>query len=202
MKCPFCDGKIKVDYLKCLECGRGFAGLDLLDLKSKADASRKKLITACAIVLILILGISVAKVTLDKRHQAEIRQELAREAAAELKLAAENARLEEERLAKERADYSWVPKGYSKFYLNANVAYKRISYESADCYQDWCFGMMVVSKDYCRSLKIEANLLNNGVLVDDASDYKTNVGARQKVVMKLGSGRDWDETQWTEVDCT
>lgn len=202
MKCPFCDGKIKVDFLKCLECGRSLTGLDLVDLKSRADASRRKLITASAIVFILILGISVTKVTLDKRHQAEIRQELAREAAAELKRIAENARLEEERLARERADYSWVPKGYYKFSLNPNVAYKRISYDSADCYQDWCFGMMVVSRDYCRTLEIEANLLNNGILVDDASDYKTNVGPRQKVVMKLGSGQDWDDTQWTEVNCT
>jgi hypothetical protein len=202
MKCPYCDGKIKVDYLKCLECGRSLSDLDLVSLKLKSDASRKKLLTLIIVISCLILGILVAKVALDKRQQTEIRQELANQAAEQMMLDAENARLERERIEKERADYSWVPQGYNKFYLNPNVAYKKTSYEAADCYQDWCFGMIVVSKEYCRSLRVEANLLKNGVLVDDASDYKTNVGASQKVIMKLGSGRNWDETQWTRIDCT
>jgi hypothetical protein len=109
---------------------------------------------------------------------------------------------ETKRIQAERADYSWVPSGFNKFALNNNIAWKQIGYDAADCYS-WCLGMQVVSRDYCSSISIEANFVRNGVIIDSASDYASDIPAGTRTVMKLvTSTENATDTQFTEVKCT
>lgn len=202
LKCPECSSKISVNHSRCKECGKDLGDVDLQNLKQIADKKTRKIFLVSIIFLALIFGGVSFKVYFNNQANEEHDAEIHRVALEEVKHAREEAKLEQERIATELADFSWVPKSFTKFSLNSNVAYERISYEAADCYQDWCFGMMVVSRDYCTTLSISANLLRNDVLLDEDSDYRQSVYAGQKVVMKLGSSQQWDSTLWTEVKCT
>ena len=107
---------------------------------------------------------------------------------------------EARRIQAERTDYSWVPSGFTKFSINNNMAYKKIGYDAADCYGD-CFGMQVVSRDYCSSITIEANVVKNGVIVETNTDYASNIPAGTPTIMKM-AGSFSGTLSWTKVECT
>ena len=160
--------------------------------------SKKRILIGVGILVLAIAGTTFAnfqseKAAKEARVQAAV--ERAEKEAAELAA-------EVKRIQAEKADYSWVPKGFYKFDLNPNVAWKQIGYDAADCYS-WCLGMQVVSRDYCSSLRLEANFVRNGVVIDSASDYASDIPAGTRTVMKLvTSTENATDTKFTEVKCT
>ena len=160
--------------------------------------SKKRILIGVGILVLAIAGTTFANVQSEKAAK-EARVQAAVERAE--KEAAELA-AEAKRIQAERADYSWVPSGFSKFSMNNNLAYKGISYEAADCYST-CFGMQVVSRDYCSSISIEANIDRNGVIVDTDSDYATGIPAGTRTIMKITSSASlpW-VVRFTKAECT
>jgi hypothetical protein len=160
--------------------------------------SKKRILIGVGILVLAIAGTTFANFQ-SERAAKEARVQAAVERAE--KEAAELA-AEVKRIQAEKADYSWVPKGFYKFDLNPNVAWKQIGYDAADCYS-WCLGMQVVSRDYCSSLRLEANFVRNGVVIDSASDYASDIPAGTRTVMKLvTSTENATDTKFTEVKCT
>lgn len=160
--------------------------------------SKKRILIGVGILLLAIAGTTFAnfqseKAAKEARVQAAV--ERAEKEAAELAA-------EVKRIQKERADYSWVPSGFSKFSMNNNMAYKGISYDAANCYSN-CFGMQVVSRDYCSSISIEANIDRNGVILDTDSDYATGIPAGTRAVMKITSSASlpW-VVRFTKAECS
>jgi hypothetical protein len=160
--------------------------------------SKKRILIGVGILMLAIAGTTFAnfqseKAAKEARVQAAV--ERAEKEAAEL--AAEAKRIRDE-----RADYSWVPSGFSKFSLNNNMAYKKIGYDAADCYST-CFGFQVVSRDYCSSISIEANILRSGVILDTDSDYASNIPAGTRTIMKIVSSAasSWTAS-FTKAECT
>lgn len=160
--------------------------------------SKKRILIGVGILVLAIAGTTFANVQSEKaakeaRAQAAV-ERAEKEAAA---LAAEAKRIQAE-----RADYSWVPSGFTKFALNPNIAWKRIGYDAADCYS-WCLGMQVVSRDSCSSIRLEANFVRNGVIIDSDSDYASDIPAGTRTIMKLvTSTENATDTDFTEVKCT
>jgi len=160
--------------------------------------SKKRILIGVGILVLAIAGTTFANVQSEKAAK-EARVQAAVERAE--KEAAELA-AEAKRIQAERADYSWVPSGFSKFPVNNNLAYKGISYDAADCYSN-CFGMQVVSRDYCSSLSIEANIERNNVILDSDSDYASGISAGTRTIMKITSSASlpWSVI-FTEAKCT
>lgn len=205
MKCPDCDGKIKIGLTNCLDCGRSLADLDLEQISREFLAKRKKMLALVMGGVLILTGGVIAKTYVDNQQEKKIAQERAERAAEALKLALEAEKAEQERIEQEKKDYSWVPDGFTKFSQNYNVSYKQISYDAADCYQERCFGMVVVSRDYCSTLSIEANFVRKSdqALVDRDSDFAYNVASGQKVIMKLGTEQEAPNSViFTEVRCS
>jgi hypothetical protein len=202
MKCPDCDGKIKIGLTNCPDCGRSLGNLDLAQLKSDSDMRKKKILSLIATVAILMSGGVATKIYLNDQRDKRIAIEQAEKAKEELRLAQEAEEEERRRLQEEKEDYSWVPSGYSKFALNYNMAWKKIGYDAADCYS-WCLGMQVVSRDYCSSIQLEANFVRNGVILDSASDFASDIPAGTPRIMKLVTSIEGaTNTVFTEVRCT
>ena len=160
--------------------------------------SKKRILIGVGILVLAIAGTTFAnfqseKAAKEARVQAAV--ERAEKEAAELAA-------EVKRIQAEKADYSWVPKGFSKFSMNNNMAYKGISYDAADCYSN-CFGMQVVSRDFCSSISIEANIERNNVILDSDSDYASGVPAGSRTIMKITSSASlpWSVI-FTEAKCT
>ena len=160
--------------------------------------SKKRILIGVGVLVLAIVGSTFAnfqseKAAKEARVQAAV--ERAEKEAAELAAEAKRNRVE-------RDDYSWVPSGFSKFSMNNNLAYKGISYEAADCYST-CFGMQVVSRDYCSSISIEANIDRNGVIVDTDSDYASGIPAGTRTIMKITSSASipW-VVRFTKAECT
>ena len=160
--------------------------------------SKKRILISVGILVLAIAGITFANFQSEKAAK-----EARVEAAAErIKQEAAELAAEVKRIQAERADYSWVPSGFSKFSMNNNLAYKGISYDAADCYST-CFGMQVVSRDYCSSISIEANIDRNGVIVDTDSDYASGIPAGTRTIMKITSSASlpW-VARFTKAECT
>ena len=160
--------------------------------------SKKRILIGVGILVLVIAGTTFAnfqseKAAKEARVQAAV--ERAEKEAAELAA-------EVKRIQAEKADYSWVPKGFSKFSMNTNMAYKGSSYDAADCYSN-CFGMQVVSRDFCSSISIEANIERNNVILDSDSDYASGVPAGSRTIMKITSSASlpWSVI-FTEAKCT
>jgi hypothetical protein len=160
--------------------------------------SKKRILIGVGILVLAIAGTTFANVQSEKAAK-EARVQAAFERAE--KEAAELA-AEAKRIRAERADYSWVPSGFSKFSVNNNMAYKGISYDAADCYSN-CFGMQVVSRDYCSSISIEANIERNNVILDTDSDNASGIPAGTRTIMKITSSASlpWSVI-FTEAKCT
>ena len=160
--------------------------------------SKKRILIGVGILVLAIAGTTFANFQ-SERAAKEARVQAAVERAE--KEAAELA-AEAKRIQAERADYSWVPSGFNKFSVNNNMAYKGISYDAADCYSN-CFGMQVVSRDYCSSISIEANIERNNVILDTDSDYATGIPAGTRTIMKITSSASlpWSVI-FTEAKCT
>jgi hypothetical protein len=84
--------------------------------------------------------------------------------------------------------------------MNANMAWKKIGYDAADCYGQ-CLGMEVVSRDYCSSISIEANVVKNGVIRESNSDYASNIPAGTRTIMKM-AGSFSGSIVFTKAECT
>lgn len=143
---------------------------------------KKRILIGAGVLVFAIAGTIFANIQSEnaaKEARAQAAIERAEKEAAEVAAAAK-------KIQAERADYSWVPSGFTKFSVNNNLAYKGISYDAADCYSN-CFGMQVVSRDYCSSLSIEANIVRNNVILDTDSDYATGIPAGTRTVMKITS---------------
>jgi hypothetical protein len=160
--------------------------------------SKKRILIGVGILVLAIAGTTFANVQSEKAAK-EARVQAAFERAE--KEAAELA-AEAKRIRAERADYSWVPSGFSKFSVNNNMADKGISYDAADCYSN-CFGMQVVSRDYCSSISIEANIERNNVILDTDSDNASGIPAGTRTIMKITSSASlpWSVI-FTEAKCT
>lgn len=205
MKCPDCDGKIKISYSNCIDCGRSLADLDLEQISRKFLAKRKKMLALVMGGVLILTGGVITKTYVDNQQEKKIALERAERAAEEIKLALEAEKAEQEKIEQEKKDYSWVPDGFTKFSQNYNVSYKEISYDAAGCYQERCLGMVVVSRDYCSTLSIEGNFVRKSdqALVDRDSDSAYNVASGQKVIMKLGTEQEAPNTIFfTEVRCS
>jgi len=159
--------------------------------------SKKRILIGVGILVLVIAGTIFANFQSEKAAKEARVQAIAKRAAKD---AAELA-VEVKRIQAERADYSWVPSGFSKFSMNNNMAWKRISYDAADCYSQ-CLGMQVVSRDYCSSIQLEANFTRNGAIVDSGSDYASNIPAGTRTVMKLVTSAEGTSTEFTEAKCT
>jgi hypothetical protein len=167
-------------------------------LPIKPDFLTKKRIFIGVGVLVLAIAGSLFANFLSEKAADEARAKAAIERAE--KEAAEIA-AEAKRIAAEKADYSWVPSGFYKFALNPNIAWKQISYDAANCYS-WCLGMQVVSRDSCSSIQLEANFVRNGVILDSASDYASDIPAGTRTVMKLVTSTEGaTSTDFTKVEC-
>ncbi len=160
--------------------------------------NKKRILIGLGILVLAIAGTTFANIQSEKAAK-EARVQAAFERAE--KEAAELA-AEAKRIQAEREDYSWVPSGFSKFSLNNNLAYKKIGYDAADCYST-CFGFQVVSRDYCSSISVEANILRNGVILDTDSDYASNIPAGTRAIMKIVSSAasSWTAS-FTKAECT
>lgn len=158
--------------------------------------SRKRILIGVGILVLAIAGSTFANFQSEKAAQ-EARVQAAAERAA--KEAAELA-AEAKRMQAERADYSWVPSGFDKFPMNNNMAWKKIGYDAADCYGQ-CLGMEVVSRDYCSSIRIEGNVVKNGVILESNSDYASNIPAGTRTVMKM-AGSFSGTVIFTKAECT
>jgi hypothetical protein len=156
----------------------------------------------------VLIGVGVLLLTIAVAAFANF---LSEEAAKKDRVQAAAERLEQEaaelaaevkRIQDERADYSWVPSGFTKFSMNNNMAWKKIGYDAADCYST-CFGMEVVSRDYCSSISIEASILRNDVILDTASDYASEIPAGTRTVMRIASSAasSWNAS-FTKAECT
>jgi hypothetical protein len=160
--------------------------------------SKKRILVGLGIFVLAIAGTTFANFQSEKAAK-----EARVEAAAErIKQEAAELAAEVNRIQAEEADYSWVPSGFSKFSVNNNMAYKGISYEAADCYSN-CFGMQVVSRDYCSSISIEANIEQNNVILDTDSDYASEIPAGTRTIMKITSSASlpWSVI-FIEAKCT
>ena len=202
MKCPDCDGKVSVGQLQCKDCGRSLADLDLIAMRAKSVKDRRRLLSLFVVAVVVAVGGVAAKNYVDQQNAKEAARVLATQANLQAKLAREAAALEQQQLAAEIADYSWVPKGFTKFATNHNMAYKSISYDSADCYSN-CWGFQVISRDACSSIKVSANIQRDDVILDTDSDYATDVPAQTRVIMRITSSADlpWN-AMVTESTCT
>jgi hypothetical protein len=158
--------------------------------------SKKRVLIVVGVLALAIAGTTFAN------YQSEKAAEEARVQAAVERAEKEAAELaaEVKRIQAERADYSWVPSGFNKFSVNNNMAYKGISYEAADCYGK-CFGMLVVSRDYCSSITIEANVVKNGVILETNRDYASNIPAGTRTIMKM-AGSFLGNLTFTKAECT
>lgn len=202
MKCPDCDSKLRVADERCGQCGRTLADLNLSALNVR-EASRKRIIGIGLVVSALVLGGGfVAKQRIEQQRIEAAKRAAAEQAAAERKLAQELLEAEQQRIAAEKADYSWVPDGFTKFGVNYNMAYKSISYEAADCYSN-CWGFLVIARDSCSSMEVSANIMRDSVILDTDSDFASDVPAQTKVVMRITSSADlpWNASV-TEARCT
>jgi hypothetical protein len=159
--------------------------------------SKKRILIGVGILVLAIAGTTFANVQSEKaakEARAQVAAERIKQKAAEL--AAETKRIEDERV-----DYSWVPSGFSKFSMNNNMAWKKIGYDAADCYSN-CLGLQVVSRDFCTSISIEANIERNSVIVDTDSDYASGIPAGTRTVMKIVSSASlpWSAI-FTKAEC-
>ena len=160
--------------------------------------SKKRILIGVGILVLAIAGTTFANFQSEKAaKEARVQAAVERAEREAAEIAAEAKRIQAE-----RADYSWVPSGFSKFSMNSNMAYKGISYDAANCYSS-CFGMQVISRDYCSSISIEANIERNSVILDTDSDYASGIPARTRTVMKITSSADlpW-VVRFTKADCT
>ena len=160
--------------------------------------SKKRILIGVGILVLAIAGTTFANVQSEKAaKEARVQAAVERAEREAAELAAEAKRIQAE-----RADYSWVPSGFTKFSMNNNLAYKGISYDAADCYSA-CFGMQVVSRDYCSSISIEANIDRNGVIVDTDSDYASGIPAGTRTILKITSSASlpW-VVRFTKAECT
>jgi hypothetical protein len=158
--------------------------------------SKKHILIGVGILVLAIAGTTFANFQSEKAAKAarvQAAAERAEKAAAELVA-------ETKRIQAERTDYSWVPSGYSKFPMNYNLAWKKIGYDAADCYGD-CLGMLVISRDYCDSIRIEGNTVKGGVVLESNSDFASNVPAKTPTIMKL-AGSFSGTVQFTKAECT
>ncbi len=160
--------------------------------------TKKRILIGVGILVLAIAGTLFANFQSEKAAK-EARVQAAIERAQ--KEAAERA-AEVKRIQAERADYSWVPSGFSKFSMKSNMAWKKIGYDAADCYSN-CLGMQIVSRDFCSSITIEANIERNGVIVDTDSDYASGIPAGTRTVMKIVSSASlpWSAI-FTKAECT
>lgn len=147
--------------------------------------------------MLAIAGTTFANLQ-GKKAAKEAREQAAVERAE--KEAAELA-AEAKRIQAEKDDYSWVPSGFYKFSMNNNMAWKNIGYDAADCYST-CLGMHVVSRDYCSSITIEANLERDGVIIDTGSDYASGIPAGTRTVMKIVSSASNWRANFTKAECS
>jgi hypothetical protein len=202
MKCPDCDGKVKFQQANCQDCGRSLHDLDFERLQRETNQKKKKVIIASSLAILLLVGGVATKGVIDDRREKQLAIELAEIARVEAKAAIEAERAERARELAERNDYSWVPSGFTKFSVNNNMAYKTISYDAADCYSQ-CWGFLAISRDYCSSIRIEANITRKDVILDSSSDSESNIPAQTRVIMKITSSADlpWSASV-TEATCT
>ncbi len=168
-------------------------------LPIRPDFFTKKRILIGVVVLVL----AIAGATFANFQSEKAAKEARIEAAAErVKKEAAELAAEVKRIQEEKADYSWVPSGFNKFSMNNNMAWKKIGYDAADCYSA-CLGMEVVSRDYCSSISISANIERNNVIVDTSSDYASGIPAGTRTVMKIVSSASlpWSAI-FTKAECT
>lgn len=158
--------------------------------------SKKRILIGVGILVLAIAGTTFANFQ-SERAAEEARAQAAIERAE--KAAAEIA-AEAERIQAEKADYSWVPSGYSKFSMNSNMAWKKIGFDAADCYGQ-CLGMLVISRDYCDSIRIEANVVKGGVIRESNSDFASDIPAGTPTIMKM-AGSFSGNVQFTKAECT
>jgi hypothetical protein len=149
-----------------------------------------------------ILVLAIAGTTFANFQSEKAAKEARVQAAVERaeKEAAELA-AEAKRIRDERADYSWVPSGYNKFAMNNNMAWKKIGYDAANCYGDWCLGLLVISRDYCDSIRIEGNTVRNGVILESNSDFASDIPAKTPTIMKM-AGSFSGTVNFTKAECT
>jgi hypothetical protein len=158
--------------------------------------SKKRILIGVGILVLVIAGTTFANFQSEKAAK-----EARVEAAAErVKQEAAELAAEVKRIQAERADYTWVPSGFNKFSMNNNMAWKKIGYDAADCYGQ-CLGMEVVSRDYCSSIRIEGNVVKNGVILESNSDYASNIPAGTRTIMKM-AGSFSGTVIFTEAKCT
>lgn len=202
MKCPDCDGRVKYKQANCRDCGRSLMDLDFDRLQSEMNEKKKKVIIASFLAVVLLVGGVITKGFVDDRREKQVAMEMAELAEIEAQAAIKAAQEERARDLAERNDYSWVPSGFTKFSVNNNIAYKTISYDAADCYSQ-CWGFIAISRDYCSSIRIEANITRGDVILDSSSDSESNIPAQTRVIMKLTSSADlpWSASV-TEATCT
>jgi hypothetical protein len=158
--------------------------------------SKKRILIGVGILVLAIAGTTFANVQSEKAaKEARVQAAVERAEKEAAELAAEAKRIQDE-----RADYSWVPSGYSKFPMNNNLAWKKIGYDAADCYGD-CLGMLVISRDYCDSIRIEGNTVKGGVVLESNSDFASDIPAKTPTIMKL-AGSFSGTVQFTRAECT
>ena len=202
MKCPLCEAKIKAFQETCIECGANLQHLDYPQLVINNKAKQRKIITIVLVSVLFLSGGFGTKVFFDDRNAKKIQKLNLELAEAQMKAEKEAAAEELATFVRDRDDYSWVPKGFTKFSANYNLAYKGISYDAANCYET-CFGFQLISKDYCSSVRVEGNIERNGVRLDSVSDSAHNVSPGERIVLAMQSSAD---TPWvvrfSSVTCT
>jgi hypothetical protein len=195
MKCPACGSKVNGVDVSCRACGMDLSQLNLLADYTNKKKFILKIVAIASVVMLVIASLIIVKGHIDSNNRKAA-------ALAEARVAAEELRAENARIQKEKADYSWVPKGYYKFTQDYNLAWKTIGYDAANCYET-CWGVRIKANEYCSSLTIKTNIERNGTILDYTSDTAYDVSPEKQVIMKFQSSFD---TPWnavvTDISCT
>lgn len=210
MQCPFCFKETSQGAF-CIECGRSLVQQPVAPTypplpptyqqpiqpayyAEPPKSDRTKLVIAILLVALVTGGVGggVGYYIKVQNEKAEAAALAAAEAAA--------YQAELDAIEAERNDYSWVPEGYEKFDVNYNMAYKKGSFD--DCW-DICFPMRVVSKYYCSSVYIAADVeTQGGSFLETTSDYASDLSPGYYVTLEMETNYSDSRVDFTDARCS
>lgn len=210
MQCPFCF-KETTQGAFCIECGRSLAQQPASPAYPPAPPTYTQPIqpayypepagrnTTKIVIAVLLVALITGGVGGGVGYYIKVQNEKA-EAAAQAAAEAAAYQAELDAIEAERNDYSWVPDGYQKFEVNYNMAYKKGSFD--DCW-DICFPMRVVSKYYCSSVYITADIeTNGGSYLESTSDYASDLSPGYYVSMEMETSYSNSQVNFTDATCS
>lgn len=210
MQCPFCFKETSQGAF-CIECGRSLAQQPVVPTYPPLPPTYQQPIQpayytepakngrAKLVIAILLVALITGAVGGGTGYYIKVQNDKA-EAAAQAAAEAAAYQAELDAIEAERNDYSWVPEGYEKFDVNYNMAYKKGSFD--DCW-DICFPMRVVSKYYCSSVYIAADVeTQGGSFLETTSDYASDLSPGYYVTLEMETSYSNSRVDFTDARCS